>query len=302
MATAINSLPLELQSQIISYLPFQSQIFAGQVSDKWQALIANNRQTRYEAVDPENLTIKTHKFLTDRRSALVCKVRRGKVRKYLFKYDPAPAEQGYNKTRSEHLEIDITNSSILDEPVFLSTEDRTNSNSETPMLQRKLSIPQKNLDAPVQEFADLKLGLQSNGKAADGKADKAASPGTPTYPLDITLFCQGAYHPRIVQASENPEWIGEPAMSIRTFAERAAKLTDEKIKESSKELHTTLLSRNSYNVDFRLQRYPATCISVTAELYSNYIYAVADKRGWADSETGSFFLGVDPEDTLRYYY
>ncbi|KAK6346684.1 hypothetical protein TWF696_006802 [Orbilia brochopaga] len=296
MAT-INSLPPELQSQILSYLPFQSQILASQASKRWKALLANNQQTRYEQVNHKDIAVRIHKFLIDNRSALVCKIRRGKVKKFLFKYDPT--EGTYRKTRSQHYEIDITDSTLLNDPLFLHYPDTAKPEMETYTLDEAMSLPKEEQDLA---FRTGRVITEKDTTVEERKPRQEVWPGLPTFSLDITLFCQGAYHPNIVQCSVDPKWTGEPSMSIRTFAERAALLTEEKIKESSKELHTTVMSRNSYNIDFRYLCYPQSHISVTAELYSSYVYAVADKRGWADSESVGFFLGVDPEDTLRYYY
>ncbi|KAJ6258246.1 hypothetical protein Dda_7165 [Drechslerella dactyloides] len=179
-------------------------------------------------------------------------------------------------TRSQHLEIDITDSAILDEPIYI--------------YQRS----EKKSDDGVSE---------PNGSAADEKAtgNDGKWAGVPTF-MSYMLCCQGAYHPRTVDYSDDAKWIGESGMTIRKLVERAAKVTEERIKESTKELRPTIISRNWYNIDVRYSSYPDSRIDIKAELYSNYVYTVADKKRWADSESVGFFLGVDPEDTLRYYY
>ncbi|KAK6355763.1 hypothetical protein TWF718_000145 [Orbilia javanica] len=108
-------LPTELEEKILRELSLHSRVVASCVCRKWAAILVvtpNLKKSRYTHTTPltdSNATV--HRLVAASTGHMQCTLQNGTVTKYTFFY--------WRPDKAKPLQVDITNSPFLDDPVFL---------------------------------------------------------------------------------------------------------------------------------------------------------------------------------------
>ncbi|KAK6527727.1 hypothetical protein TWF694_004707 [Orbilia ellipsospora] len=123
--SSITDLPVELQENILSYLSFEDQIQAERACKYWSKVLAapSFRRTRYEpSTDNAGSTgkIEMQEFFGTS-SYMSCVAVDGNIRRYKYHSYNSPSDAFAVELPIPKSTIDVTGSSILDDPMILNT-------------------------------------------------------------------------------------------------------------------------------------------------------------------------------------
>ncbi|KAK6504586.1 hypothetical protein TWF481_006525 [Arthrobotrys musiformis] len=102
-STSIRQLPLELQAQVISYLPADDQIRAAEVCQSWCDILSSSQSMRRSRYSSERVA-GVHSLISTQSQGFRCEVRSVTSREYYFQEMPLGSDNPF-----------------LDEPFFLPT-------------------------------------------------------------------------------------------------------------------------------------------------------------------------------------